>query len=272
MKLKPLLIILLFAASISNGQQDTTIKISQAGSKAIVMNQGSASKAKGLVYNSEFSVGAKLTTSGWGMFGDLTKRVNMDKKRLYYFEIMFMKNPKELKKINEYNFSLSYSSPRPFIYGKQNSFFNAKVAYGNKYLIGQKAEKSGFEVNFDYAIGPSIGIVKPYYLEVLKNQDGALYLSTEKYSPANESYFLDATSIYGYSGFMKGFGDISIIPGAFGKAGLNFDWASYDDYVKSLEVGIGTEVYIKDVPMMILETNKPYFVYLYLSVQFGRKW
>lgn len=80
MKLKPLLIILLFAASISNGQQDTTIKISQAGSKAIVMNQGSASKAKGLVYNSEFSVGAKLTTSGWGMFGDLTKRVNMDKK------------------------------------------------------------------------------------------------------------------------------------------------------------------------------------------------
>lgn len=272
MKLNFLCIILVFAVSLIRGQQDTTIKISQTGNKAIVMNQGDATKSKGIMYNTEFSVGGKLTTSGWGVFGDLTKRVNMDKKRLYYFEIMFMKHPKELKKINEYNFSLSYSSPRPFIYGKQNSFFNAKVAYGNKYLIGEKAEKSGFEVNFTYAVGPSIGFVKPYYLEILKNQDGTLYLSTEKYSDANASYFLDATSIYGYSGFTTGFKDISVIPGAFGKAGLTFDWASYDDYVKSLEAGIGAELYLTDVPMMILETNKPYFVYLYLSLQLGRKW
>lgn len=272
MKIKSLLISILFCAIAATAQQDSTIKITQAGSKAIVLNQSSATKTKGLMYNTELSMGVKLTTSGWGMFGDLTKRVNMDKKRVYYFELMFMKHPKELKKINEYNFSLSYSSPRPFIYGKQNSFFNTKVAYGNKFLIGEKAEKSGFEVNFNYAVGPSLGLVKPYYLEILKNQDGSLYLSSEKYSEENASYFIDATSIYGYSGFTKGLSEIKVIPGAFGKAGLNFDWATFDDYVKSVELGIGGELYLDDIPMMILENNKPYFVYLYLSLQLGRKW
>lgn len=272
MKLYALIYLAVCIATQTMGQEDTSIQILQSGSKAVILNQSSSAKTKGLVYNHEFSVGAKLTTSGWGLMGDLTKRINMDKKRVYYFEVMFMKHPKELKKINEYNFSLSYDSPRPFIYGKQNSFFNAKAAYGNKFLIGQKAEKNGFEVNFNYAVGPSIGFVKPYYLEILKNQDGVLYTSTEKYSDANASYFLDATSIYGYSGFTTGFSEISILAGAFGKAGLNFDWASYDDYVKSLEAGIGAEIYMKDVPMMIVENNKPYFVYLYLSLQFGRKW
>lgn len=62
------------------------------------------------------------------------------------------------------------------------------------------------------------------------------------------------------------------LPGLFGKAGLNFDWATYDDFVKSAETGIGAELYLKEIPIMIQENNKPLFVYLYLSLQFGKKW
>ncbi|MFN3940609.1 MAG: hypothetical protein ACK4IY_08465, partial [Chitinophagales bacterium] len=97
MKIKSLFLLFLFCAANAFSQQDSVIKISQPGSKAVVLNQSASTKSKGLMYDTELSMGVKFSTSGWGMFGDLTKRVNMDKKRMYYFELMFLKHPKELK-------------------------------------------------------------------------------------------------------------------------------------------------------------------------------
>ncbi|MBC8047938.1 MAG: hypothetical protein H7Y00_14165 [Fimbriimonadaceae bacterium] len=270
MKLIPAILIIMFSASALFAQTETSN--SDGSGKAVTINKNTGTKSKGLVYDTELSFGLKTSNAGWGIFSDLTKHITYEKERLYYFEINFLKHPKELKKVNEYTIAIPYDSPKPFVYGKKNSFFAAKAGYGNKFLLGQKAEKNGFEINFDYVVGPSLGFVKPYYLDVWYEEDGSGNIIPEKYSDSTASYFLDATSIYGYSGFTKGFSEISIIPGAFGKAGINFDWATYDDFVKALEVGIGGEFYIKDIPMMIVENNKPYFVYLYLTLQFGKKW
>jgi hypothetical protein len=270
MKVLPVLFLFLLCPVAFFGQTDSTAKNT---GKAVVINKSSGpSKTKGLVYNSELSFGGKLSTAGFGFFTDFTKRVNAEKDRMYYLEINFLKHPKELKKVNEYTVALPYDTPRPFVYGKQNSFIAVKTGYGNKLLIGEKAEKNGFEINFTYTLGPSFGLVKPYYLDIWVDNDDDQNLVSHKYSTETEELFLNATSIYGYSGFGKGFDEISLIPGGFGKAGLSFDWANYDDYVKSIETGIGADLYIKDVPIMIIENNKPYFVYLYLSLQFGRKW
>ena len=241
---------------------------------AVIINNsnGGTNRPGGIALNKELSFGGKINSSGWGLFMDYTKRVNMDKKRTVLFDVAFLKHPKELKKVNEYNFAFSFDSPKPFVYAKQNSFISTKVGYGNKFLIGEKAEKSGFEVTFNYVLGPSLGLVKPYYLEILYEQDGNIFSVAQKYSPETASFFLDATSIYGYSGFGQGLGELTVIPGGFGKAGLGFDWASFDEYIKTIEIGIGAEVYLQDVPLMILETNQPYFVYLYLSLQLGKKW
>lgn len=252
--------------------QDTIIT-PQNKSNPVILNKSNSgvSKTYGVSYDNELSMGAKVTTTGWGIFGDYTKDVNIDKKRLMYFELEFLKNPKETKRVNE--FTIGFTPPKPFVYGKQNSFFNVKAAIGEKRMIGQKAEKSGFQVAATYAGGLSAGFVKPYYLEVYNNdpENGDLTIPI-RYSETTSNLFLDATSIYGASGFGKGFNEIKVVPGLFGKAGFNFDWATYDDFVKSLETGIGAEVYLKDIPIMITENNKPYFVYLYLSLQFGKKW
>lgn len=241
---------------------------------AVIINNSKEQSGRpgGIAYNKELSAGGRITTAGWGFFVDYTTRVNMDKRRSLVLDVNFLQHPKELKKVNEYNFAFSFDSPKPFVYAKQNSFFSTKLGYGNKFLIGEKAEKSGFEVSFNYLFGPSIGLIKPYYLEILYEQDGNIFSVAQKYAPETASIFLDATSIYGYSGFSTGLGEITVVPGGYAKAGLAFDWASFDEYIKSLEAGIGAELYMRDVPIMILENNQPYFVYLYLSLQLGKKW
>ncbi len=264
---------LIFCVTVFCYAQDTTsTPTNSESSKPVILNKSSAatSKTRGISYEHQFSLGGRLGTSGWSIFGDYTKDINLDKKRVYYFEIAFLKHPKEIKRVNE--FTLGLESPKPFVYGKQNTFFNLKVALGEKLLIGEKAEKSGFEVNYIYAGGLSLGFIKPYYLDVYNPDETGSLTTSVKYSPETASLFLDATSIYGASGFSVGFNEIKLTPGLFAKTGLNFDWATYDDFVKSVEAGIGGELYLREIPIMILENNKPYFVYLYLSLQLGKKW
>jgi len=252
-------------------QDTTSITRESKNTNPVILNHGSNSaKTSGLAYENELSLGVKFTTTGWGIFGDYTRDIDLDKKRVYYFEIEFLKHPKETKRVNE--FTIGYDSPKPFVYGKQNTFFNLKAAMGEKLMIGEKAEKSGFQVMFNYAGGISAGLIKPYYLDVYNTDEEGGITKAIRYSPDTESLFLDATSIYGASGFSIGFNEMSFVPGIFAKSGLNFDWATYDDFVKSVETGIGAELYLSEIPIMILENNKPYFVYLYLSLQLGKKW
>jgi hypothetical protein len=62
------------------------------------------------------------------------------------------------------------------------------------------------------------------------------------------------------------------MPGGFGKAGLNFDWANYSEFIKSIEAGVGADVFFGRPELMVTERNKVTFVYLYLSLQLGKKW
>lgn len=265
-----ILLLSLFGSACFLHAQDTSSVQKNASNPVILNKPSSSGKLKGLSYEHEFSMGAKVSTLGWAVFGDYTKDIDMDKKRVAYFEVEFLKHPKETKRVNE--FTVGYTPPKPFIYGKQNTFFNLKAAIGEKRMIGQKAEKSGFQISANYAGGFSAGFVKPYYLAVFSSDVSTGPTVNVSYTPETANIFMDYTSIYGASGFSTGFNEISVVPGLFGKVGMNFDWATYDDFVKAAEAGIGAELYLKEIPIMILENNKPYFVYLYLSLQFGKKW
>lgn len=234
------------------------------------------SEKKGIVRNKSLSFGAKLNTNGWGILGAYTRSISFNRDRLFYFEFLEHKHPKELKKPNDFGIGLTGYTPKPIIFGKQNNFYSLHVGYGAKRFIGDKAEKSGVEVNFSYVVGPSLGLLKPYYVDIifLVERDGQLEAEPRplKYSEENAEVFLNPEAIYGATGFSKGLNEIKFVPGIFAKAGFNFDWASYDEFVKALEVGIGADVYPKRIPIMIAERNNPYFVYLYASIQIGKNW
>jgi len=243
------------------------------------LDKMSANDRMGVLYTKDASCGLRIITNGWALFGNLGKSINLNRSRFYQVEFAELKNPREKKQTSD-NFGGADYPPRPYVFGKENVFFALHVGIGRKYLLGEKAEKSGVEVTLNYVLGPSLGILKPYYLDLIYTSDpGSPRRSThsEKYSEENAPKFLDHTQIYGSSGFSKGLSEIRPIPGLHAKVGINFDWASFGDFIKALEVGVTADVYYKRVPIMISDhhqnnPNRAYFIGLYLSGQVGKKW
>lgn len=228
-----------------------------------------------VVYNKEFTAGLKLHTNGWGGTVNFTKIHSIFKKRTYEIELMNIKHPKEVRQ--QSLFASGRNTTRGFIYGKQNSFFNINANIGWSRSLAEKARRNGVELGFFYAFGPSIGFTKPYYLELITDVEGNfLVIEDRKYDPESEeaALFLNPSNIYGYSGFLKGFNEIRIHPGVQAKVALNFDWASYNEFVKSIEVGAMVSTYFKRIPIMVEESedNKFFFLNLYLRFMLGKRW
>ena len=139
--------------------------------------------------------------------------------------------------------------------------------------MSEKAKRKGVAVGIIYEIGVTLGLVKPYYLDIIYRVDGQPYgeVIATKYTEETKDIFLDPTNIQGYTGFFKGWGEISAIPGAQGKLAVHFAWGAYEKFVRALDVGVMVELYAKSVPIMVIEDNKPYFINLYLNLQLGKR-
>lgn len=232
---------------------------------------------KGIVYRKERAFEARIHTNG-GLIG-----VNFGEIRTYYktnyyhLSLGYLKDPRESRQ----NRNLSFSFPdrsKAFAFGKQNSVITIRGGLGSKRFISEKAKRKGIAVGYDYQVGPSIAILKPYYLELLYSiENGGIpnrELRTERYTPENAEKFTTFNDIFGGAGYFTGFGDLSIVPGIQAQLGLFFSMGAYDKYVKALEIGIMADVYSKKLPIMI-ETeeisNKPYFINFYVKFIIGRR-
>lgn len=238
---------------------------------------------KGIIYNKEFSIGGKLTSNGWGVFAETGKILNIYRTRLFQFELADIRHPKERKQSAELNIlSNSVSSPRDFFFGKQNEFFVLRAGFGYKRNIAEKARKNGVRLSLVYVGGVSIGFNKPYYLELayftrdpIDTTRVNLVSRTERYNDdpeeGNADIFLNWRNILGAAPFSKGFGEIEVIPGIYGKFALNFEWGKKESFISALEAGVMADIYYKKVPIMVTEDNKPFFMTAYISFQVGRR-
>ncbi|WP_143305285.1 hypothetical protein [Chitinophaga vietnamensis] len=220
------------------------------------------------VFQRDFSVGARLNTDGWTGFLEMGYRKNRKVVNYFQFEFSEKKDPKEDKRQGQGSYQFGFTS-RPYIFGKQNNFYPAKLGIGQRYLIGGKANKNGVEVSGIYYGGISIGLVKPYYISV-ENKAGQVV--DMKYDPNNPDNFLEYTKIQGGAGFGKGWSEVTVIPGLHAKLGMRFDWAHFNEVVSALEVGVNAEMYTKKVPIMVTDNNKQLFFNAYVGLQFGKRW
>ena len=229
---------------------------------------------KGFIYNQEVAVNLRGHTNGFAFGVDIGRIKTYYQTKYFHIEIGELKHAKESRQSPDYASSPNGKVSRAFKFGKQNSFYALRAGFGNKRYFSEKAKRKGVAVGISYEGGATLGMIKPYYLELFSPENGGNPVTT-RYSEENRERFLDIWQIYGSASWTNGLNELSVIPGVHGKLAVHFDWGAFDEYVKAIEAGIMLDVFSKKVPIMV-ETentrNRAYFLNLFVNLQFGKRW
>lgn len=236
----------------------------------IAQNSGN----KGLIYNKEYAGDIKLMTNGWAVAGHYGLLKTYYATTLYTFEIGELKHVREERQRSEFNAGGFNQSARAFVYGKKNSLFTLRAGFGQKRYFSQKARRKGIAVGMFYNLGPSIGFIKPYYLEIIRQEPGSnrVNFTDVRYSEETAAEFLNINRINGASSFAMGWDEVTFAAGVHGKIALHLDWGAYEENVKALEVGASFDLYLRDIEIMLTDDNRPYFINFYAAFQLGKRY
>jgi hypothetical protein len=219
------------------------------------------------LYKKECSGGMRVQTNGVALYLEYGWIKDITRTRLiqveYFYHINYLQKRQKAQR----------QSGRDFFYGVQNRFHAIRFSYGFKRTIADKANRNGVKLSVSFFGGISLGLVKPYYLNLLQpTTDGNIQIEPERYSAANAQRFLSLDSIVEAAPIRYGLSQIDPVPGIHLKSSLDFDWGSKDAFVKALEAGIMLDLYYKRIPVMINKTNRFYQIGLYMAFHFGKRW
>jgi hypothetical protein len=246
--------------------QDSTSRRSEKADRRNEKRQRIASMVKQeeegvLSYTKQNVMGVQLRTNGYGVFFEKGIRRSPRWTNLYTLELSEIKSRKEEKLGSTESFF-----GNSFIYGKINNFYQGKLGYGQQYIFGQKGNKNGVAVTGSAVAGISIGMLRPYYLQVLDSTGRENQIKYE-----DDSLTFMGGPILGGGGLGKGWGEMKINPGAFAKVALRFDFGRYNESVQAMEIGFSTEFYAKEVLIMNYNPRKHLFYQMHIAFVFGRR-
>ena len=237
--------------------------------------QGEIDLQPKVFYRNEWSVAFMLNSNGWGANYRYGKRIDAANKRLFEVDFAYMKDPKERK-----DYSYTNSGAR-YVDGKKNLAFDFRFGYGKQHEIFRKHDLGGVAIRYFYNFGPSVVLLKPIYYEVGKvdNIEGifTVFPEPEKYDP---SWHAQNVYVIRRASFFKGFESLSVLPGAFTKFGVNFEFGKQDRIIHALEAGVIVEGFINKVEIMDFSNpnisqskiakNQQLFFNVFVSYRFGR--
>ena len=172
----------------------------------------------------------------------------------------------EIVSVNHYRESTSNvgGNGSGYVYGKQNYLFAIRPQYGREINLFRKSSEGGVNVNGIIAGGPTIGLLKPYYVQVFYGRGS---IKDEIFDPKKHT----PNNIAGSGGFFEGIGEATFIPGINLKAALNFELDAFRQSNISLEIGFLAEAYTQKVNIMALSENRNLFTSGYVTIFFGGK-
>ncbi len=258
---------LLFAPFFANSQsadKKETRKEKQAKINAKIKKMQDEAEQGALIFNKQSAFSLSLRNDGYGLGYEHGKFKKINKTNLWWFTLGERKHFKEEKLVQEIR---GFQVGNPYIYGKLNNFYFLNIGFGKQLVLGGKSTKNGVAVSAIYGGGLTLGMLKPYYLEVFNNTGSSDIIKFDD----DNNRFVDPDAIIGSAPFGKGFGEIKYVPGLFTKTALRFDFDKYNDIITALELGVNAEYYSQKMPMMWLTKEKNLFVTSYISIIFGSR-
>lgn len=231
------------------------------------------SNGLGIIYNSEKAFKVRFQTNGFAASWNTGKIKTYYKTRVFSYEIGYLKSNREISQRFDFRNPFTSQASRSFVFGKQNSLYVLRAGIGNKRYYSDKAKRRGIAVGVQYEGGVSLGLLKPYYLELLRFKDnGAIpYISTEKYSEENKDLFTDITRVFGGASFFKGFDEVKPVPGLYLRGDVLFEWDAFEEYFAGMKAGFQLDVFPQTVAIMIDTPKQFLFLNLYITLELGKR-
>ncbi|ERM84859.1 hypothetical protein P872_22630 [Rhodonellum psychrophilum GCM71 = DSM 17998] len=209
-------------------------------------------------YDREVLFGINKNTNG-GLIGGFSMKIGtrIDDTNFQFFglELSHVKNTKEAR----------YPTPlgNSFIFGKSNYLYSIRPHYGREIILFRKAPQQGVQISALAAVGPSIGIIAPYYVEYPISRTETV---REQYNPeVHQSRF----NILGPGRLFEGIGESELAIGANAKAALSFEFGIFKSSVTGVELGYQLEGFTKEIPLMPTTDNRQIFQSVYFTFFYG---
>ena len=90
----------------------------------------------------------------------------------------------------------------------------------------------------------------------------------ERYDPEKHNL----SNIFGRGPASRGVSEMKFYPGAFLKLGVNFEYSSYRNGIKAIEVGGILDAYPARIPIMTNTKNSFLYPTLYINLLIGKKY
>ncbi len=213
-------------------------------------------------FDTEKEVFWGINKNSWGglIGGGVLKFSNKVSDNMYQtigLEAVNIKHPKE----NKYSSALGYG--RTFVWGKKNYLFSIRGQYGREMILVNKKDPQGIRINAQVAVGPSLGLLVPYYIKYSRNNR----VEIENFDSTIHTF----NNVIGSASFLEGLDELKIKPGINFKAALNFEFGGARS-AAAIEVGFLADIFSKEVVMM--PTAKNYSVYptAFITLFYGRKY
>ncbi|GAB4010526.1 hypothetical protein GCM10028808_21660 [Spirosoma migulaei] len=197
-----------------------------------------------------------------------SKLLGMSQYRYISVELVNVKHPKEIQS------SINSIGSR-YIDGKENYLFVLRPQYGREVKLFQRSSDEGIAVSGILAGGPSIGIIKPYYVEVTSGNSSR----TVPASQVNGSTTPTGEVITGAGGFFQGLDQSKLTIGLHVKAALSFELSAFRANTTGVEIGFLAEAFPNKIVIIPNQSqtgnredgNRSFFTSAYLTLFFGSK-
>ncbi|MDA7803755.1 hypothetical protein N8987_04195 [Crocinitomix sp.] len=217
----------------------------------------------GVVMRRDFLFGlnfnANSGSTGWGMGFEYGIQKNYKYRRTFGFTLTNIRHPKEFKIYND------LSSSRGYFFGKLNSLVSFRPTYGGKLVLFQAKRENGIEITYKWAVGPSIGLVKPVYLKILKFGNNTV---DEQYDPSAHN----TENIASRSPWTIGLSEATLNVGGFFKTGFDFNFSNEKNKISGGEIGLMVDYFpLKSLHLLNNNPERNLFTSIYLQFNLGQK-
>ena len=214
-------------------------------------------------YTNELTLGINTNSNGGIVSGFNVRYLHKKTSKkwdIFSLEMVNVKHEKEVR--------LSSASSSSFFPGKLNYLFAIRPSYGKEINLFQKYPEDGVRLNFTYSGGPTIGMVKPYFIEYGFIVNGEEQARIVPYNPREHAI----DRIKGDAGLFYGLGQSDYKLGLHARTSLNFEYGPVPEMLVGIEAGTTFEAFASEIIINQNNQNRQlysaFFFHLYYGYRF----